>query len=240
MHDDGDGLAGFARDHRRDALDVIGRHLEGPAVRIDVAVTLLDPGREHDSVVVQRAAQPVLGFLETRGLAYVEQELRDAAPSEAAAKQPCKEPERNGRKRDQCDRDENVLDALADRAGGKARREEGECRSPGEPDRPEHAPRHRRRRAVAHNQEHHDEADEDGGGNVRGGVDCTSDTRLVCNEEDIRRALRARRVRLEQEDQQIREDGERIATEDDPPFEPRCEPARGIGEDEMHERRQHE
>ena len=156
VDDDGDGLAGLARDHRRDALDVVGRHLEGLAVRIDVAVPLFDPGREHDPGIVQRPAQPVLRLLEAGGLAHVEQELRDAAPCEAAAKQPCEEPERNARERDQGDRDEDVLDALVDRAGGEARREEGERSRPGEADRPEHAPRHRRRRAVPHHEQPHD------------------------------------------------------------------------------------
>ena len=33
VHDDRDGLAGLARDHRRDALDVVGRHLEAPCRR---------------------------------------------------------------------------------------------------------------------------------------------------------------------------------------------------------------
>ena len=94
VDDDSDGLAGLARDHRRDALDVVGRHLEGLAVGIDVAVPLLDPGREHDSMVVQRAPQPVLCLLEARGLAHVEQKLRDTASREAAPQEPCQEPER--------------------------------------------------------------------------------------------------------------------------------------------------
>ena len=95
VDDDGDRLAGLARDHRRDALDVVGRHLEGPAVRIDVAVPLLDPGGEHHPRVVQRSPQPVLRLLEARGLAHVEQELRDAASRETAPKQACEEPERD-------------------------------------------------------------------------------------------------------------------------------------------------
>ena len=98
VDDDRDRLAGLARDHRRDALDVVRRHLEGPAVRIDVAVPLLDPGGEHDAGVVQRAAQAVLRLLEARRLAHVEQELRDAATGEAAAEEACEEPERDGRR----------------------------------------------------------------------------------------------------------------------------------------------
>jgi hypothetical protein len=55
VHDDRDRLARLARDHRRDAIDVVTGNPEGLAVRIDVAVPLLDPGGEHDSRVVQRS-----------------------------------------------------------------------------------------------------------------------------------------------------------------------------------------
>ena len=113
---------------------------------------LLDPRGEHDPVVVQRAAKPLLRVLEAGRLAHVEQELRNAAPSEAAPEQTCEKPERDRRKRDQGDADQDVLDALVDRTGGKARREERERCRPGEPDRPEHAPRHRRRGAVPHDE----------------------------------------------------------------------------------------
>ena len=47
-------------------------------------------------------------------------------------------------------------------------------------------------------------------------------------------------MRLEHEHQDVRTEGERVAARDDHAVDARRQPARGIGEDEMHERRQHE
>jgi hypothetical protein len=93
---------------------------------------------------------------------------------------------------------------------------------------------------VPHDEDRHDGADARCGGDVRGGFYCAAGARLVRNEKDIGRTLRAGRVRLEHEDQQIRHDGERVAARDDQAVGARQQPARGIGEDDMDERRQHE